>query len=68
MYNSCGMTTFQCFGFFDEWDLDFRNMKEFFKKKNKKNIKEFQVYIKEKYDNIVPLYTGKILKWKYSSI
>ena len=24
--------------------------------------------VPEKYDNIVPLYTGKILKWKYSSI
>ena len=42
-----------CFGFFDEFDLDFRNMKEFFKTKNKKNIKEFQIYINEKYDNIV---------------
>jgi hypothetical protein len=42
-----------CFGFFDDWDLDFKDMKEFFKKKNKKNIKEFQIYIKEKYDNIV---------------
>ena len=24
--------------------------------------------VPEKYDNIVPLYTGKILKWKYNSI
>ena len=42
-----------CFGFFDEFDLDFRNMKEFFKEKNKKNIKEFKIYINEKYNNIV---------------
>ena len=43
-----------CFGFFDDWDLDFRgHMHEFFKEKNKKNIKEFKIFINEKYDNIV---------------
>ena len=41
-----------CFGFFDEFDLDYRGIKNFFKVKNKKNIKDFQNYIKEKYQNI----------------
>tara|TARA_Y100000294_G_C8487259_1_gene309260 strand:+ start:162 stop:917 length:756 start_codon:yes stop_codon:yes gene_type:complete len=47
-----------CFGFFDDWDLDFRKIKEFFKKKNKENIKKFKNYMEEKYNNIVKNRTG----------
>ena len=45
-----------CFGFFDDFDLVGRDMKkdqDFFKNKNKKNIKEFQTYINDVYENIV---------------